>query len=375
MKKLLSVMLILAALMTLVGCNRSKNKEYKPVESTEEESRVIATLSIDGTEYSVKYELYRAFFLSLKHSVDGGDASIWSGDNSSEYINEINEQIFDRIIDIYSSFALCRRIGYDIYSSKVDNRIKDTIRVSVDGGDYDGSHYQGFGGDYEKYLETLKAMNLNYSVQALLIRYEIAKEAIEDYYIGTRDAEDITADESVGTLEYNREDVYNFYISDSTKRIFTAILNTQAFTEADASNTMLDIKAAADIQKAQDEKEADIMDIIRGKCSYSPIELDYVIGRYSHTETDAKISDCAASLSFGETSGVLRITTSLLDAYYIIYIAEKTDEYFDARYGTIELCYLQNEMGKIKSEVNKSAEDSLAFTDIYHSLVHKDIRM
>ena len=63
MKKLISLILALAAILSLISCGTS---EYPSVDSTEEELRVIMTYSLDSEKYEVKYELYRAFFLCGK---------------------------------------------------------------------------------------------------------------------------------------------------------------------------------------------------------------------------------------------------------------------------------------------------------------------
>ena len=61
MKKLIALLLILAAILTLSSC---KKNFYEPVESTELEATTVMTLKYGGRTYEVKYELYRAFFLT-----------------------------------------------------------------------------------------------------------------------------------------------------------------------------------------------------------------------------------------------------------------------------------------------------------------------
>ena len=94
MKKLTSIVLIIATLalsiLSLASCTKNK---YAPVESTAEEKKVVMTLSIDSDKYEVKYELYRALFLALRDEVDGGDRSVWSGENKAEYIEKIDALI------------------------------------------------------------------------------------------------------------------------------------------------------------------------------------------------------------------------------------------------------------------------------------------
>ena len=122
MKKILALFLLISTLFTMISCSKGK---YEPVESTEEEKRTVMTMQIDGDEYEVKYELYRALFLNYKSSVDGGDSSVWSGDNKAQYVEKIDAMILDRITEIYSAFAICKRIGFDVYSKDVEKKINE----------------------------------------------------------------------------------------------------------------------------------------------------------------------------------------------------------------------------------------------------------
>ena len=139
MKKIIALILILVSLISICSCS----KTYEPQESTAEESKTVMTLSINGKKYDVKYELYRAFFLNYKSEVDGGNAEVWSGENKSEYVDKINAIILDRIVEIYAAFAQCEQIGFNLYSSDVENKIQENIRISVEGGNYGNARTTG----------------------------------------------------------------------------------------------------------------------------------------------------------------------------------------------------------------------------------------
>ena len=51
MKKLLSLLIIIATLLSLFGCG----KKYPEVKSTAEEDRVVITLEADDKKYEIKY--------------------------------------------------------------------------------------------------------------------------------------------------------------------------------------------------------------------------------------------------------------------------------------------------------------------------------
>ena len=180
MKRIAALLLLVATLLTLVGCN----KVYKPVESTDEESRTVMTISFGKKSYQVKYELYRALFLTYRDEIDGGDRSVWQGDKKDEYIARINEVIIDRAVDIYSTFAVAESVGIDPYSTAVEKEINTYINISIEGGDLGGVSYPGYE-SYEAYLEALENLYLNYSVQTLLFRYSVVSDLVDDYYMGT----------------------------------------------------------------------------------------------------------------------------------------------------------------------------------------------
>ena len=47
---------------------------------------------------------------------------------------------------------MCKKIGFDIYSREVEDKIEENIRISVEGGSYGSSTIEGYG-SYEKYLK------------------------------------------------------------------------------------------------------------------------------------------------------------------------------------------------------------------------------
>ena len=151
MKRFCTLLLLLAlcvsCLLPLCSCGDSK---YERVESTDEEKRIVMRLELGEKTYDVRYELYRALFLNLKSTVDGGDETVWEGEQSEAYVEQIDVLILDRICEIYSAFALCDELKIDIYSSKVEDTIDEYIRADVDGGE----GVVGYG-SYEKYLQVM----------------------------------------------------------------------------------------------------------------------------------------------------------------------------------------------------------------------------
>ena len=378
MKKIIAFLLIIATVFALASCNSSK--DYPAVESTEEEARTVMTLSIDGKSYNVKYELYRAFFLTYKSKIDGGDGSVWTGENKSEYVDKINEMIIDRVVEIYSAFAMCERIGFDIYSKSVNKKVKENIRISVEGGSYGSSTLDGYE-SYDAYLAALKAMNLNYSVQDLLMRYAIAVDAIDTHYIGTASSDDIDVNVSLGAIEYTRDDVHSFYFSDDCVRVLRANFQKAiAYDPLEKAERLRDkINDAASSKDTLEEKETAVFNAIIANGLYSntaEIKNGYVIGRYNLERSYyGEMTDASLALEVGEVSDPINVVSDVEDAYYVVYRTYKSDEHFEANYESIKYVFLMNYVGEIAHGVALELKNSLTFTDAYSSIDHSGISM
>ena len=377
MKKIIAAILMLATIFTLFSC---KSKEYPAIESTEEEARTVMTLSLDGKTYNVKYELYRTFFLTYKSHIDGGDDSVWTGEHKDEYIARIDEMIVDRVVEIYSAFALAERIGFDLYSKDVEKKIQKNIKISVEGGAYGSTILEGYA-SYDEYLAALKAMNINYSVQVLLFRYAIAIDAIDTYYIGTASSDDIDVNVSVGAIKYTKDDVRTFYFSDDCARVLRA--NFQKIIASDplgkAENLKKKLVDAAASKETLEEKENAVRIAIISSNFYtniSEIKNGYVIGKYNLERSYyGDMSDAALALEVGEVSEPIEVVSDVEDNYYVIYKTYKSEAHFEANYEEIRYAFLMNYVGEISHGVASDLKTSVQYTDVMSSIDHSSISM
>ncbi len=378
MKKIIAILLLIASLLTVTACK--KDEEYPPVESTEEEARTVMTLSIDGKSYDVRYELYRAFFLTYKSSVDGGNIDVWSGENADEYIAKIDEMIVGRIVEIYAAFALCERIGFDLYSDDVEDKIEENIRISVEGGSYGSATIEGYD-SYDDYLAALKAINLNYSVQTLLFRYAIAIDAIDTYYIGTASSDDVDINLSKGAIEYTKEDIKEFYDSDECVRVLRTSVqkayHDDPLGKAEKLKSLL--TEAASSKTGYEDKELAVVNTIMGNGLYSDaaeIKNGYIIGRHNLERSYyGEMTDAAFSLSECEVSDPIEVVTNEENAYYILYKTYKNDSHFEENYESIRYIYLMNYVGEIIHGVEDQLKASVTYTDILKNIDHSQIGM
>ncbi len=367
MKKIFFLMLtLLAAFCLLAGCGK---KEYEPVESTEEEARVVMTLELDGKSYNIKYELYRMLFLNNKSTVDGGDASVWSGAQKDEYIRRINEIIVSRASEIYAVLHLGEKAGIDPYSNEIEDRIYEYIRISVEG---NGADVTGHG-SYEEYLSALKDRGMNYSVQELLYRYAVVLDALTELYAG---AEDEVLGKLEGELEFTKDDVKAYYDSDECARVL------HLFFDAEVRS----LKEMQGYKEAMDSRASSATDVATYIINrYSPVlDSDIFKGTTisgitvgSHELDSALFSEytrAAFSLETGEVSEVIEIIQDR-KYYYILYKLEKSDAHFNEFYESIESSFIDHKIGKMLNEIQSGLIDGTKSTDAYSEINHSAISM
>ena len=345
--------------LSLVSCG----EKYEPVESTAEEKRTVMTISYDGEKYKVPYELYRAFFLQLKPVVDGGNADVWTGENKDEYVTRIDEMILHRISEIYAVFHLCEKADIDVYSTDFENQIKEHLEIAVEGGMLNNTVYEGFDGNYDKYLASLKEMNLNYSTQVLLLRYQIAYETLASHYIG-----DLSDDSlKVGDIEYTKDDVREFYLDeDASVRVILAQLDNTYFTKERAlaiRNTI-----------ASKTSDTDVANYIAGFTLSSP--TSEVIGKYTYDEFYySELTESVFSLDVGETGEVITLKTDVFDGYVIAYRVESTESFFDNNYEEIKESYLYDVFGRAVATARDGIASAATATDELKELDRSSVKM
>ena len=366
MKKLLALILTAATLLTLVACG----SKYKPVASTESELKVIARLELDGKTYDVKYELYRALFLSNKTAVDGGDNSVWSGENADEYVSKINEIIFNKASIIYSAIHTAESLGYDMYSSEVDDAIEEYIRISVEG---NGDNVTGHG-SYDAFLASLKESNMNYAVGELMFRYAIAMQKINEYYVGNVDA----LGESNAEFEFTEANVRDFYFGEDCVRLLNAFVQ-EGIRDY---NGMLDMRETIDM-KATD---LEVAYYIIGATSMTASEILYdgkvtgtVVGRYAlDSAYYSEYTEAAFATKSGDVSEIITISginDGYSDGYYLVYVLDKSEAYYTEHYDEISAEYVSNAIGKLLYDTAAGLRGRISYTDNYSALSHAEIGM
>ena len=358
MKKLLCAILIFATAFGLISCSQTK---YEPRESTEEEKRVVMTVSVADTKYDIKYELYRALYLNCASDYKDRGDDFFNTDEGKAAIEEINARVIDLCGDIYSSIHLAGELGFDVYSADVDEKISDMIASDVDN--------EYYSGDYEKYLRDLAKLNMNYAVQDLMLRYQLAYDHIVTHYTGTLDFDHPSTDMQEGAIKYTKEDVLSFYESDKSLRI-SVVTVSGALSMADAQRIRDNIATKGSIADALNyamsctiSDPADVLDgVIIGTSS-----VDYAFF--------GDVKSAAESLLIGDVSGVLEISNDLDKEYWILIRTDKDAEHFEKCYDDIASAYVSNRIGEIINDIKTDICNSVVKTDVFSNLTHDNIKM
>ena len=369
LKKIICLALALTLLLPLVSC--SNGDFYPEIASTDEESRVMFTLAIGDDVYEVKYELYRTFFLTYKEKVDGGDDSVWTSEDAQMYVNEIDRMIIDAASNIYTVLHLAKKAGFDPFSSDVDRTIREYVKHSVDGYEDSNMSIAGYGGDYDAYLESLKEVYMNYSVQALIYRYAIAYDNLMLYYYGNIDSDNPTSDAQEGSIKYTDEDIRNYYYGQDSVRVLLASIDAKYMSEERAQQIRNNI--------ASFSTEKSVINYILSMTSTTEADAanGILFGRYTMDSTlfSTTLADAAFDLSFHETSPLITYDTDSSTVYYIFYRTDKSDTYFENNKSDITASYIGNEIGRILMECKAELTSHVTRKEIMQEIDRSEIGM
>ncbi len=216
----LAFILFVGAALTLVSCKN--DGYYKPIRSTREERRVIAKLG----DYEINYELFRFIFMSRIDEFDGGDRSRWEGEGSFDLWQSAKKAVFADIAEFYAVFDLTKEYHVDPWGDGIEERVNESIRLDIDGGElYDGTYVSGYG-SVKAYKKALKETYCTDAVRRLLYRYKACLEAIDSYIVGTH---------AEGTLTVTDAELLTFAASDECahiNRVFVSFSNWDYNREA-----------------------------------------------------------------------------------------------------------------------------------------------
>lgn len=173
----------------------------RPIESTEEEARVVGTVG----NFEVRYEELRYITLLHKASLDSelGKYDELDAEGKAEYERLLEERVMADIKNNYVILSLCDEYGIKTDSYAANSYVNDGIKNVVK---------TDFGGSMDKYKEWLKKNNITDSVLRLIFRVEFLEGELYNYVV-----------ENSTEIEYDEQNLPEFieYVMDSEDWIRT----------------------------------------------------------------------------------------------------------------------------------------------------------
>ena len=214
MKKILSLLLALAALL-LTSC------AIKPIESTEEEKRVVGSIG----DTVIAYEEFRFMANTYKRSiVDSYGESVFDDPElSKQYADKIREYVYENITFNYAVLTMCRDLGLDPYEEVITNAVQAEVEKRVSSL-----------GSFKEYKKYLKENYLTDNVYRENIRVEIMQNEL--YYVCVDD---------LGFIESDPDKVYDIIKSDfvRTQHIYVSKNTSGALDKINSAYTELEAGA------------------------------------------------------------------------------------------------------------------------------------
>ena len=167
----------------------------RPIESTEEEARVVGTVG----GFEVRYEELRYITLLHRASLDSemGKYDELDAEGKAEYERILEERVMADVENNYVILSLCEKYGINADSNAAKSYVNDSIKNVVK---------TDFGGSVDKYKEWLKKNNITDSVLRLLFKVEYLEGELLQY----------VAENNMG-IEYDEQSLPEFieYVMDS----------------------------------------------------------------------------------------------------------------------------------------------------------------
>jgi len=203
----------------------------------------------------------------------------------------------------------------------------------------------------------------------LIYRYAIVYDKIVEYYSGTVDNENPTADMIGGALKFTKEDVIAYYNGSSTSHVLLTTLDTRSFKQSRAEeirNTL-----------ASYTSKNDVISYIMNFTATTESDATKGVGIGEHSLDRAyysKVISEALRINVGEVSEVIPLTTERGSYYYILYRIEKNSDYLNNHFNEVQTSFVNNEIGKLIAQDKSALYASVSYTDALSNLDRSQIK-
>ncbi len=316
-KRSISVVLSVILSISLFSCN-----ERKVLESSKEEKTVVKQIG----DIDVPLEMYRYVALNYKASYEAnGGSGIWLGEEGRALILQIEREIDETLIDIYTVQAIC-----EVYGISVDDAyIVDTLEINME------NTYESYGGDYELFADELSEnYNMNDSVYRFFVRNEILSEEL------------LAKMAEAGELPDDNEKIKEILLGEDCVRVKQILIaadngNTERENQLLAELILSKLRNGADFDALVEEYGEDLY-MFNNDAGY------YVTRGTLHKDFE----DAAFALEVGEISDIVKTDAG----FSIIKKYEKEDGYIEKNLETLAEEYISGLYNLRLEEFNSTLE-------------------
>lgn len=310
---------LLLLLAFLVGCA----SKIKPVESTEQEMRVIGKCD----EYDIYYEELRFVTATYKKTLEQKyGKGIWDDPSKAQkYRAELEELVLENLKANYAILAGCQNMFIDTKDAEIDAYVQEQIEILVNQSEAEG----GFGGSFDAYLEWLEQNKLTDHYLRFIYRTGYLESAM--YYAAV----------DGGLFEYNEKNYPDFvdyvlYSGDYVRTIHVYIpVEDQSKRDEyyESAQSIADALAAC----TDDDERYSLM----GEYIGSSVNKDMTITEsgyyFTYNEMGEEYENAAFALEEYQASDVVEYG----DGYYVI-MRMPVEELYVLMYGNQLLQYYQS---------------------------------
>lgn len=326
----LLAMLMLGAMLS--GCS----DKIKPVESTEQQMKVIGTCA----GYKVYYEelvfVTRTYKTSLEQKYGEG---IWDDPaTAAKYREELEELVFENLKANYAILKGCENLFIDTQSTEIDDYVQEQVENLVNTDEDAG----GFGGDFDAYLDWLEENSLTDHYLRFVYRVNFLESRL---YYALVDG---------GIFEYSETNYSEFldYVLAGEHYVRTVHVYIPNETEASKEKNLKTATEIADALAActDDDARYQLMCKYIGSEANKDLQITESGYYFTHNEMGEAYEDAAFGLNLYQSSGVVEYSGS----YYVI-MRLPIEELYVLMHGDELLQYYQSaQLGAYEENVKEN---------------------
>ncbi|MFA5561860.1 MAG: hypothetical protein WDA00_04395 [Eubacteriales bacterium] len=345
MKRLLSCLLLLAAGLSLAGCERN----YQEAKSTPQEKQVVARLG----DYEIRYDLFRALFYAMKDELDGGDGQAWEGASGEALWQTALDQIEGALADLYAVFDLCREIGVDPFGREIDKTVQAYVRADIEGGVINGEPVGGYGSQ-QAYLDALAARHMTDHVSRLFYRYSACLSVLYDHYVQTYAGGSIPVSDEITRTFFESEEVVHVGWVHISPDNGLSVAENRAHAE--------DARAALLLCEGYEEMK-NIIALYSLSMASADIEAGFYLTPYAYDRPFRPVVEAAYSLPVGGISPVIETA----DGWFVLVRLDKDPAAPDspALMNRLTTLYLEHRLYSRLFEMTAGLLPGITYTDAF----------